>query len=274
MKRVTIVVLLFASIRCMALTAGEITNMLDSAFCRDMSYDGPLRPRRFTTAGMPLCEAYTNIFEQSGLTALQLENMVLSTISNRCTSADFFSAAGNNRIAYRGAVGAVGRHCGTNALPTLEYAFANSVGANALDEALAIVRLRGTGHDAFSCYRRLFDASNQPGKDRAGDLAIAVSKCVCETNQSAAVTNRAVGFFLEAAWSSIGCEVVADQTLCELWGPYATSSNRYVNIGAGIGRVANNAVSGYLLEAKASLEALPPGTMQMLSTNQFYNVED
>jgi hypothetical protein len=32
--------------------------------------------------------------------------------------------------------------------------------------------------------------------------------------------------------------------------------------------------SNYFANARAELLALPPGTMQMLPTNQFYNVED
>ena len=274
MRQIMFVALLAVALCAKAMTEEEVFGMLDAAFYRDMCYDSGWRPSRFTAQGMTLCQAYTNIFKQTGFSAPQFENMILTSISNRCTNAEFFATNRSNRASYRGAVGAVGRHCGMSALPTLEYAFVNSVGVNAIDEALEIVRLRGTSHDAFARYAQLVSESDRPGLDRAGDLALAVSKCVCDATLPAVVTNRAVGFFLDIAGSVNGCEIVADQTLCSLWQAYTTSSNRYIHVVDGIGRVSNSAVSNCLLNVKSSMEALPPGSMQMLPTNQFYNVED
>ena len=74
----------------------------------------------------------------------------------------------------------------------------------------------------------------------------------------------------------LGLNVISDQLSCwrqtdkciSVWWPaYATSSNRYV--AAQLAREANPPCvsSNYLARVIAGLEALPPGTMQMLSTN-------
>ena len=79
-------------------------------------------------------------------------------------------------------------------------------------------------------------------------------------------TNRVVSIALtclgrHVAWKESDCEV------CYLWPAYATSSNRYV--AAQLARAADPpcASSNYLARVIAELEALPPGTMQMLPTN-------
>ena len=79
-------------------------------------------------------------------------------------------------------------------------------------------------------------------------------------------TNRVVSIALtclgrHVAWKESDCEV------CYLWSAYATSSNRYV--AAQRARAADPPCvsSNYLARVIAELEALPPGTMQMLPTN-------
>ena len=275
MKKILSLALLSVVACCAAaMTEEEVLGMMDAAFYRDMCYDGTWRPSRFTAQGMQLCEAYSNILVRSGWNETMIERAVLSSISNRCTDAAFFAASPRNRSIYRGAVAAVARHCGTNALATLEYAFQNSVGINAVEEAAAIVRLRGCTSEAFARYGELMHGANVPGMNKTGDLALAVSLQACDGEQTAIVTNRAVRFFLGAAMEARGCEVVADQSLCELWPAYAISSNRHAVITGEIGNVSNRVERQYLMEVKAQLESIPPGTMQMLPTNQFYNVED
>lgn len=83
---------------------------------------------------------------------------------------------------------------------------------------------------------------------------------------SAAVTNRILGMTMRLLpkGESFGH---FDRRLIAWWPAYATSSNRYV--AAQLAREANPpcASSNYLARVIAGLEALPPGTMQMLSTN-------
>ena len=55
---------------------------------------------------------------------------------------------------------------------------------------------------------------------------------------------------------------------------YSTSSNRYEHIVSRIPTATSLNMSNELFAVKSELLALPPGTMQLLSTNQFYNVED
>ena len=72
------------------------------------------------------------------------------------------------------------------------------------------------------------------------------------------------------AWSAKKFDVHA----CDLWPMYATSSNRLDYINMHLADDVPSKVSNYFANARSELLALPPGTMQMLPTNQFYNVED
>ena len=81
-----------------------------------------------------------------------------------------------------------------------------------------------------------------------------------QTNRMISLEMRNV-LQLQNRWSE------SDGYICRWWPAYATSSNRYV--AAQLAREANPpcASSNYLARVIAELEALPPGTMQMLSTN-------
>ncbi len=87
-----------------------------------------------------------------------------------------------------------------------------------------------------------------------------------ETRTSHAVTNRIVSLGMKALprGETFGW---FDDRMCEWWPAYATSSNRY--LAAQLARQADPPCvsSNYLNRVIAELEALPPGTMQMLSTN-------
>ncbi len=72
------------------------------------------------------------------------------------------------------------------------------------------------------------------------------------------------------AWSAKKFDVHAR----DLWPMYATSSNRLDYINMHLADDMPSKVSNYFANARSELLALPPGTMQMLPTNQFYNVED
>ena len=261
--------------QCLAtMTSEEVREVLDLTFRRDMSFDGVGRPRRLAVPGIPFSEAYSNLIERTGWTSAQIEEAVISSVSNRCTDQSFFAANRRNAVAYRGAVEALARHGVTNAIPALEYAFLNSARESVVDEAFAIVDLSGTGHDAFGQYGRLLSEATVPGSRKVGPLSLAVSHSVCDKQCSVQVTNRVVRFFLDVASAGCGGEIVADKTICSFWGEYAFSSNRYCHITSNLASCENLMKTNYLHSIKLQLESLPLGTMQMLPTNQFYNVED
>ena len=85
-------------------------------------------------------------------------------------------------------------------------------------------------------------------------------------SSSSTVTNRvlALGMKLLPAGESFGH---FDSRLTSWWPAYATSSNRYVSAQRALQADPPCASSNYLARVIAELEALPPGTMQMLSTN-------
>ena len=113
--------------------------------------------------------------------------------------------------------------------------------------------------------------------ERAGEALSAEIKkdAVCKGVLSAFVlnggdvqaTNAMVRFGLSALSSRSGCWGALDEHLCDWWPDYATSSNRYVAAQRALQTVPPPASSNYLNRVIAELEALPPGTMRMLSTN-------
>ena len=87
--------------------------------------------------------------------------------------------------------------------------------------------------------------------------------------QSQTLSNRVVGVCLELLRRGCFLGARTDGALCRFWPEYGNSSNRYLNVCAALEREADVPASNYFHCAKASLEALPPGTMQLLSTNRF-----
>ena len=79
-------------------------------------------------------------------------------------------------------------------------------------------------------------------------------------------TNRVVFIAMKCIEKNIAWRQ-GDSELCYLWPDYATSSNRYVAAQRALQTIPPPASSNYLNRVIAELEALPPGTMRMLSTN-------
>ena len=63
--------------------------------------------------------------------------------------------------------------------------------------------------------------------------------------------------------------------LIDCWPGYATSSNRLASVNQCFAEGGcSDIISNEVIKVRNELLALPPSTMQMLPTNQFYNVED
>ena len=137
-----------------------------------------------------------------------------------------------------------------------------------------IVNRKGLGHLAFESYKRFID-DDLPEKKAIRLLGTIGSRMAFGRERpSTAVTNRYAWLSLSAIakhpWGA-----VCDTTLFKCWPEYVTSSNRLESLNlcleqGGMSDVSSNAI----IRIRNELLALPPGTMQMLPTNQFYNVED
>jgi len=202
-------------------------------------------------------------------------NEVLATLAyvgtNCCADANSHTNSTESGI-MGAAIGHLGRfdvaheHVGA-----LYYSVTNNAGQDTFTESIALVGALGLGHGAFAEYSRLLRSlPTSP----ACDLASAIASNLRQTTLPSSVTNRMVAFFSDPVAKGKISLAHVDMTLCELWQGYSTSSNRLINLNEGLGQSMPDFILSYLNEEKNELLALPPGTMQMLPTNQFYNVED
>ena len=147
----------------------------------------------------------------------------------------------------------LGQYSLTNSLPVFEAIVTNGLAVDVVPEAAFYL---GEANGIMSGPLRGWLANAYEGVFRGLNSRIATS---VETNRVVSIALTCLG--RHVAWKESDCEV------CYLWPAYATSSNRYV--AAQLAREANPpcASSNYLARVIAELEALPPGTMQMLSTN-------
>ena len=147
----------------------------------------------------------------------------------------------------------LGQYSLTNSLPVFAAVVTNGLAVDVVPEAAFYL---GEANGIMSGPVRSWLEDEWPALafERRARIASPV-----ETNRVVSIALTCLG--RHVAWKESDCEV------CFLWPAYATSSNRYV--AAQLAREADPpcASSNYLARVIAGLEALPPGTMQMLSTN-------
>ena len=268
MKKILVVIVAVACLACSAtMSDEEALGVLRRVYLAEISIDRPPIPSHMTATNMPFEVAYSNLLRKTGWTARRCIDETCIMISNMCIRAETFESGPQGYI-YEGAINAMGRHGDLLAIPYLDYAFINAVSENVFSEAAAIVRLRGFSHSAFVFYGEML------GDRRAEDLALAIRHYVLKAPVDESVTNRTVRYFLDLADTGRWQTILPDKTLCKMFQGYSTSSNRYEHIVSRIPTATSLNMSNYLFSVRSELLALPPGTMQMLPTNQFYNVED
>ncbi len=268
MKKKLVAIVAVVCLTCSAtMSDEEALDTLRRIYRAEISIDRPPIPSHIVATNMPFEVAYSNLLRKTGWTARRCIDETCIMISNMCTRTETFEY-GPPRYVYKGAVNAMGRHGDVLAIPYINYAFEHVVAENAFDEAFALARLKGNGHAAFEFYDTKRDCP------RIEDLALALMHFTVDRNASEAVTNRMVRFFLNLADRGQWETSLPDTTLCEMFKGYSTSSNRYEHIVSRIPTATSLNMSNYLFSVRSELLALPPGTMQMLPTNQFYNVED
>ena len=159
----------------------------------------------------------------------------------------------------------LGQYSLTNSLPVFAAVVTNGLAVDVVPEAAFYL---GEANGIMSGPVRSWLEDEWPALafERRANAYEGVFRGLNSRIASPVETNRVVSIALtclgrHVAWKESDCEV------CFLWPAYATSSNRYV--AAQLAREANPpcASSNYLARVIAGLEALPPGTMQMLSTN-------
>ena len=80
-------------------------------------------------------------------------------------------------------------------------------------------------------------------------------------------TNRMISIALEIVAGNRHSWNTADHMVSKWWPDYVTSSNRYLAAVSARNAIPTPTSTNYLNRVISELEALPPGTMQMLSTN-------
>ena len=120
-----------------------------------------------------------------------------------------------------------------------------------------------SGAERHCLYR---DIANMPLEIRA-EISKGIFRAFSLNGGSGVETNQMALLGLKVISDHLPCWRQADKCISTWWPAYATSSNRYV--AAQLARQADPpcASSNYLARVIAELEALPPGTMQMLPTN-------
>lgn len=212
--------------------------------------------------------------ESKGWTTNQAVESLMVVVSNLVGSANTHSNAFLRSCATEVALNCLERHGSATQIQAIEPLFLTC--DDEVNDLLAdcIVNRKGLGHMAFASYKQLID-SDLPEKNAIRLLGTIGSKMAFGGERpSAAVTNR----FTWLSLSDIGKHpwgAVCNTMLFKCWPAYLTSSNRLEALNlcmdqGGLSDVSSNAI----MRIRNQLLALPPGTMQMLPTNQFYNVED
>jgi len=207
-------------------------------------------------------------------TTNQAVESLMVVISNLICSANEYSNNFHRICTAEVALNCLERHGSLDQIQVIEPLIVSSDIRSASMLAECMVNRKGLGHSAFADYKRLID-SDIPERNAIRLLGTIGSKMAFGGERpSAAVTNR----FTWLSLSDIGKHpwgAVCNTMLFKCWPAYLTSSNRLEALNlcmdqGGLSDVSSNAI----MRIRNQLLALPPGTMQMLPTNQFYNVED
>ena len=171
------------------------------------------------------------------------------------------------------AINCLARHANAAQIQAVEPLLVNCDRDIAYSLSECVVDFRGLSHSAFSRYNQISDGFGH-SSDNSGVLCGTIARKMKSGSYSPAVTNRYIWFSLNALqkdpWGSL-----FNTMLIDCWPGYATSSNRLASVNQCFAEGGcSDIISNEVIKVRNELLALPPGTMQMLSTNQFYNVED
>ena len=215
---------------------------------------------------------YADVMAESGCSTNEILMALAYVGTNCCACAD-----GHTNTTESGIMTAAICHLGRydvahRNVEAICYAVTNNASATSIFPAvMSFVNTLGMGHNAFQMYDKLVE---EMPNVRTSELISAIRRKVLAGTYPTAVTNRAVAVSLKASDLEKIDPGHIDWTLCALWGGYANSSNRLERLNYGLSKDLPQYLTMHLSKLKSELLSLPPGTLQMLPTNQFYNVED
>ena len=201
--------------------------------------------------------------DELGCETNQFMSVLRSYCTNVCVRGDM--ASRTDRARFKGALELLDAYSPEDSIETFAFCATNN-GDAALVRFATLAYAKPCGVDARIAF---YDS---PG---VADLSDKLRDSVCKGIVSAfdlnggdgVSTNKMACFAIRMLSAQIGCWGGLDESLCAWWPAYATSSNRYVAAQRALQADPPRASSNYLARVIAELEALPPGTMQMLSTN-------
>ena len=210
--------------------------------------------------------------DSAGCTTNQAVESLMVVVSNLiCT---VHSNSFLRKCTVRASLTCLGRHANATQIQAVAPLLLTCERAMAYPLADCVVDFWGLRHAAFEDYKQLIDGDIP--ELNASALVGTIGRKIAFGGErpTASVTNRYTWLALrdieKHPWGS-----VCDTMLFKCWPAYLTSSNRLVALNlcleqGGMSPSSTNEV----LRIRNQLLELPPGTMQMLPTNQFYNIED
>ena len=211
--------------------------------------------------------------DSMGWTTNQAVESLMVVVSNLVGAANTHSNAFLQVSTAEVAINCLARHANAAQIQAVEPLLVNCDRDIAYSLSECVVDFRGLSHSAFSRYKQISDGFCH-SSDNSGVLCGTIARKMMAGNCSPAVTNRFIWFSLNALqkdpWGSL-----FNTMLIDCWPGYATSSNRLASVNQCFAEGGcSDIISNEVIKVRNELLALPPGTMQMLPTNQFYNVED
>ena len=211
--------------------------------------------------------------DSMGWTTNQAVESLMVVVSNLVGAANTHSNTFQQVCTAEVAFNCLARHANAAQIQAVGPLLVNCDRDIAYSLAECVVDFWGLNHSAFSRYKQILDGFGCSAEN-SGVLCGTIARKMMEGGNSSAVTNRYIWFSLNALqkdpWGAL-----FNTRLLDCWPGYATSSNRLVSVIQCISEGGcSDLISNEVIKVRNELLALPPGTMQMLPTNQFYNVED
>lgn len=215
---------------------------------------------------------YSGIMMAAGWNRERLLCELRFIATNRCDDIQYLSNSRNVAV-FNNALMDLVRSEGSNSLQTVEFAFRNCAENAAYYAMDGYVDVAGLSRDAFETYSLMVrDESLSPF--RIESLFRSIMRNVRRQGLNDKRSRRIIWLSFLVQKRGGHLRNVSDFSLKHFWPEYATSSNRVVDAGSAIEEESDVVVTNYFTNVRNFLLSLPPSTMQMLSTNQFYNVED
>ena len=279
-SRIARVVVYAVSVTCAAGAAADVPEGGYQFFTNVFSMAHDMLNEDLTTGKLmwqsDVADVQSLIDEQGWTTGQVVEALSYLVTNSVPLNTKSWGGAIRNSLVFSKSLSMMPIFCGTNAVPAIEYVIDRQnplVSRRAFGEYATIL---GFGHDAFGRYTEKLSAPNIMEHSDLRTAYYRIREVFDKMPRTSVETNRLVNLLMHVSdefqdeWSGW----YFDREACELWCGYATSSNRLEHINMHFVEGLPSKVSNYFARTRSELLALHPDTMQMLPTNQFYNVGD